>query len=230
MLTFATLIAGWLYISHRKLTADPPCYNNDITHHDSSVIADNKTKDLSRATNTPNDREDRAVTGIDSTNSLLNTKRIINYFLVGMLLAVILSLALFKQFEDINSPLTTLLDDPGTRLIILSAALLSPYFEELFFRGLLYRLFRDIFGGSHIGKWATFVVISLLFVLAHAPQHAGHFIPLIPIAVISMTCTWLRLKSGQLMPSIALHMGYNLMLVMPSVLLLLIPDVTSTIS
>jgi membrane protease YdiL (CAAX protease family) len=89
---------------------------------------------------------------------------------------------------------------------IISAVLLAPPIEELMFRGAL-------FGG--LGEtWslrAGATISAATFWLMHGPEF-GHWPAALAIGVMTILATRLRLQSGALGPSIALHFGYNLTL------------------
>jgi membrane protease YdiL (CAAX protease family) len=89
---------------------------------------------------------------------------------------------------------------------IISAVLLAPPIEELMFRGAL-------LGG--LGEtWslrAGAAISAATFWLMHGPEFV-HWPAALAIAVLTIVATRLRLQSGALGPSIALHFGYNLTL------------------
>jgi membrane protease YdiL (CAAX protease family) len=89
---------------------------------------------------------------------------------------------------------------------IVSAVVLAPPIEELMFRGAL-------FGG--LGEtWSLRAgagISAATFWLMHGPEFV-HWPAALAIGVLTILATRLRLQSGALGPSIALHFGYNLTL------------------
>lgn len=100
---------------------------------------------------------------------------------------------------------------PGTRLALASMAALSPWYEELFFRGYLFGALE-----RRQGAWIAGAISAGLFTLIHLPQHAGYLAPLIPIMLVAIATSALRASSGATTSSFALHLGYNALLVLPS--------------
>ena len=85
-------------------------------------------------------------------------------------------------------------------LVFLIIVLFLPVIEEWLFRGVLWRLASKVMTSGFV--WVT---ISLLFAIAHwEPLHVLGLIP------ISFFLGWLRLKTGELGPSILAHMTNNL--------------------
>ena len=74
-----------------------------------------------------------------------------------------------------------------------------PILEEWLFRGVLWRWVNKVMSPSY-----TWIVVSLVFAAAHwAPLHVLGLLPL------SLFLGWLRLKTGELGPSIIAHMTNN---------------------
>ena len=89
---------------------------------------------------------------------------------------------------------------PPQLLVFLIIVLFLPVIEEWLFRGVLWRLASKVMTSGFV--WVT---ISLLFAIAHwEPLHVLGLLPL------SFFLGWLRLKTGELGPSILAHMTNNL--------------------
>jgi membrane protease YdiL (CAAX protease family) len=85
-------------------------------------------------------------------------------------------------------------------LVFLIIVLFLPVIEEWLFRGVLWRLASKVMTSGFV--WVT---ISLLFAAAHwEPLHALGLLP------FSFFLGWLRMKTGELGPSIVAHMTNNL--------------------
>jgi membrane protease YdiL (CAAX protease family) len=84
----------------------------------------------------------------------------------------------------------------------------APPTEELLFRGVLYAGFARSWGAR-----AAAVVTTALFVALHAPEIRGYWPGWMVIASLGALALRARLRTGSLAPAIALHVGYNLALV-----------------
>jgi membrane protease YdiL (CAAX protease family) len=92
------------------------------------------------------------------------------------------------------------------RAWMLSAVLLAPPIEELMFRGVLL--------GGLAETWnlrAAAVISGATFWLMHGPEFV-HWPAAVAIAMLTVLVTWLRVRHRSLMPAIAAHFGYNLVL------------------
>ncbi len=92
----------------------------------------------------------------------------------------------------------------GTGMSLFSIAFIPAIFEELAFRGLLQGRTSALFGN----KMGVFIA-SITFGLAHGlslglPFHVG----------VGLYLGWLKLRSGSLYPSMALHFAYNATIVL----------------
>lgn len=132
-------------------------------------------------------------------------------FIGGLALALVASLLLANIMPETTSPMQWMTAVPGTMLATAAMACLSPWFEEVFFRGFLFGSIEGVAGRY----WAA-ILSAGLFVLAHVPQHMGFLLPLVPILTVTLVATLLRFWSGSTTPSFALHLGYNSLLIVPA--------------
>jgi membrane protease YdiL (CAAX protease family) len=88
---------------------------------------------------------------------------------------------------------------PGRVAIVFAIVVTAPLFEELVFRGYLWRLVCWIAPG-----WVALVVTTVLFAAFH--MDAVHSIALLPTALY---LGWLRLRSGSILPGIVAHFVNN---------------------
>jgi membrane protease YdiL (CAAX protease family) len=88
----------------------------------------------------------------------------------------------------------------GLVLVFVALVCLTPFTEELLFRGFLFNPFHRAFG-----FWGGAVTVSLLFAVAHGQANVG-----IDVFVLSMFLCYLREKTGSLWPSILMHALKNL--------------------
>jgi membrane protease YdiL (CAAX protease family) len=103
---------------------------------------------------------------------------------------------------------------PGLNMYcwIIIVLFISPFTEELLFRGVLFSSVCRVFGIHY-----SVVIISLLFILIHINWGLLNFIVLSSILVLSISSTMIRAYSRYLWPSIAIHFGYNLIIVFSTV-------------
>ncbi len=81
----------------------------------------------------------------------------------------------------------------------LVVAAVAPVVEELTYRGLGFAAVRDTFGNT-----AAVIVTALAFGLAH-----GLFVALPVLTVFGLILAWVRLTTGSIYPTIALHALFN---------------------
>ena len=84
-------------------------------------------------------------------------------------------------------------------LIIVAIVLIAPFFEEILFRGFLYRQLR-----AHLGVWSAILISAAVFSLVH--MALGRAIPLFALGVI---LALIKERSGGLMPCMLLHAFWN---------------------
>ena len=97
---------------------------------------------------------------------------------------------------------------PEFTLLLISAGVLAPFVEELFFRGFLFGLYR-----RRQPMWVAYGVPSLLFTLLHndpthmtVPQMAGLSVG---IFILAIMLTWLYQHTGSLYPGMLAHAVNN---------------------
>ncbi len=83
--------------------------------------------------------------------------------------------------------------------LLVSIGLLGPIIEELFYRGVLYRLLEEA-----RGKWIAWLTVTVCFVLAHANIRDWP-----SLLLVSAALTYARTASGSLWPSLAGHVMFN---------------------
>jgi len=83
----------------------------------------------------------------------------------------------------------------------------APLFEEIIFRGFLFKVLFDI-GGSGMAVSVT----AILFALLHLPQLWGSWGGVILIFIVGYVLSFVRLRSNSLIPSFIIHTSYNTML------------------
>lgn len=99
-------------------------------------------------------------------------------------------------------------DGPGGLFYgLLSACVLAPVAEEIFYRGVLFRGL-----ARHFGFWLSAGVSTLAFVLAHSYDIFGQA----TIAMVGLTLVVVYRTTGSLATAIGLHALYNFMITLPT--------------
>jgi len=84
------------------------------------------------------------------------------------------------------------------------AAASGPLVEELIYRGVLYSAFQRT-----IGMTGAVVVVSALFAGVHVLQYFNNLGVIAVITLLSVTLTWVRARTGSLLPSYVMHLVFN---------------------
>ncbi|MGC8475909.1 MAG: CPBP family intramembrane glutamic endopeptidase [Acetobacteraceae bacterium] len=99
---------------------------------------------------------------------------------------------------------------PALGLVVLAA----PLVEEFLFRGALIAAFAPRLGA----RWAA-VLSTVLFVAVHAPEKLQYPPGFLDVTVMAAGAAWLRLRYRSIRPAVALHVLYNLGVVLAAALL-----------
>ncbi|MBL8679730.1 MAG: CPBP family intramembrane metalloprotease [Myxococcales bacterium] len=117
---------------------------------------------------------------------------------------VVIAVAATKFIPDLSSsPMGKLLERSPARYAIAFGALIAPFSEELFFRGVMV----SAFGQKSLWRGAFWA--SVIFTLAHAAQLWGAWAGLIPICAVGVTNAVLRAKTKSLSYPWLVHTLYN---------------------
>ena len=139
----------------------------------------------------------------------LSTHNIGKYLLVGLILGLILpSLAIFTVYlrgEYIILSISSL-TDIFLRDFIISIAfgILTAIFEEVLFRGILFRLIE-----GKLGSYLALIICSVLFGLGHLMNGNSSFFIVFAISIISILLTAAYMYARNLWFPIAIHFAFN---------------------
>jgi membrane protease YdiL (CAAX protease family) len=153
------------------------------------------------------------------------------YFLSGCGLSIFVALAASRVKEADNAPIQEFLKSrTGAMLLMAMAVLVAPLVEETIFRGYLYPvLARTISGIAEFfgmefsiairtGVVASVLTTGFLFGLMHAPQ-LGRNWPLVGLLIfVGIIFTFARAWTGTVVASFFLHLGYNSMIAVASLI------------
>jgi len=134
---------------------------------------------------------------------------------IGVVLAIVANVILATLgTPQESSAMQEAIRVPGTMIVIAAMACLSPWHEELFFRGYLVSALEHA-----MGPWGAAAFSAFFFTLIHLPQHLGFLPPLWPILLVALVASVLRVTSRSTTVPFALHLGYNALLVLPVLLM-----------
>ncbi|MGH2914647.1 MAG: CPBP family glutamic-type intramembrane protease [Solirubrobacteraceae bacterium] len=87
---------------------------------------------------------------------------------------------------------------------------IAPICEELFFRGFLFGVLRELpvrVAGRHLGPWIAAVLVGILFGAAHLGSAPVQY--LVPLGLLGFILCLIRWRTGSLYPCMALHSANN---------------------
>lgn len=117
---------------------------------------------------------------------------------------VAIAVVVTKFIPDLSaSPMGRILERSPARYAIAYGALIAPFSEELFFRGVVVAAF------GRRKLWVGALVSAIVFVLVHAAQLSGAWAGLIPIFAVGATNAVLRVKTQGLAYPWLVHTLYN---------------------
>ncbi len=121
--------------------------------------------------------------------------------LPGALLAGWLTKLLGFSPQSVNPALKLVLDSQGWQVVAMGllVAVAGPCFEELLFRGTIYRAWR-----GPMGPRGAMLASALLFAVVHADPAV-----VLPLGTLGLIFAWLTERSGSLVPSMVAHSFWN---------------------
>lgn len=132
--------------------------------------------------------------------------KVLGYFVAGLVLAVAVQLAPVVFPDQSNFPLQELFTSPaGAYALGAFAVLLAPFMEELVFRGVLFAIFED-----QIGLRFAIITTAVLFTAMHIPEYLGAWNHIFLLLIVGLIFSFARGLTRSLVPSVLLHMAYNL--------------------
>jgi hypothetical protein len=134
--------------------------------------------------------------------------------LAGQFLVVLMYIPISQHVHDFNQRF----DAPSQRLtggshgadylvIAVCTVVGAPFFEELFFRGVLLRSLARLFGtlGGWVGPALAMIITGILFGLAHAES-----LQLLGLAVFGIILSFISYRTGRLGMNMVAHAAFNL--------------------
>jgi membrane protease YdiL (CAAX protease family)/DNA-directed RNA polymerase subunit RPC12/RpoP len=142
----------------------------------------------------------------------MNRQELKRYMLVGAVcVAIVLALSVVIAVTGLSKSIPKdmpILDEYRhgyARLALFTIfALLGPAFEEILFRGYIFQGLRNSWGVK-----AAAIVVTVAFVMMHAPQLGYSIIMLFVLSVAAIALIWVRIKTDSLTKCIVIHQIYN---------------------
>lgn len=89
-------------------------------------------------------------------------------------------------------------------IVAFVATFTAPFVEEVIYRGILYSAFQRAMGVP-----AAFMLVTFLFALVHVPQYLPSYSTIFLLTLLSLMLTFIRVRSGNLLPCIIMHTIFN---------------------
>lgn len=153
------------------------------------------------------------------------------YFISGSGLSLFVILASWRVKNAEHVPIQEMFKSrTGVMLLMSTAVLVAPLVEETIFRGYLYPVFArlasavaqffgmDLPSAVRTGVVASILTTGLLFGLMHAPQLGWTWGLVSLLTLVGVIFTFARAWTGTVFASFLLHLGYNSMLALLTIL------------
>lgn len=136
------------------------------------------------------------------------------YFLSGCGLAIFVAVAGYRFQPKEKLPIQELFKDrTGALLVMGMAVLVAPLVEETLFRGYLYPLFARKFGVP-----AGIAVTGALFGMLHGAQLGWTWSLVGLLTLVGVILTYARARTRTVVASYLLHLGYNSMIALATII------------
>ncbi len=153
------------------------------------------------------------------------------YFISGCGLAIFVAFASAGVKDADHTPIQEFFKNrTGAMLLMAMAVFVAPLVEETVFRGYLYPLFASKFSGIaekfgidplaaiRVGTAAGIFITGVLFGLMHAPQLGWTWGLVSLLILVGVIFTFARAHTGTVVASFLLHLGYNSMIAVTSII------------
>jgi len=153
------------------------------------------------------------------------------YFFSGCGLAIFVAIASSGVKDTDKLPIQELFNSrAGAMLLMAMAVLVAPLVEETVFRGYLYPLFAGKFSGLaenfgidplkaiRFGTVAGILLTGILFGLMHGAQLGWTWELVSLLTLVGIIFTFARARTGTVVASFLLHLGYNSMIAVSSII------------
>jgi len=136
------------------------------------------------------------------------------YFFSGCGLAIFVALASYNMKNTEHLPIQEIFKNrSGAMLLMAMAVLVAPLVEETVFRGYLYPLF-----AKSLGVLPGILITGVLFGLMHGSQLGWTWRLVLLLTLVGVIFTFARARTGTVLASFLLHLGYNSMIALTSII------------
>lgn len=136
------------------------------------------------------------------------------YFVAGCGLAIFVAAASYNMKNTEHLPIQEIFKNRRGALLLMSmAVLVAPLVEETVFRGYLYPLF-----AKSLGVFPGIVITGALFGLMHGSQLGWTWGLVLLLTFVGMIFTFARACTGTVVASFLMHLGYNSMIALSSII------------
>jgi len=136
------------------------------------------------------------------------------YFFSGCGLAILVAIASSRVKNADHVPIQELFKSrTGAMLLMAMAVFVAPLVEETVFRGYLYPLF-----AKSLGVLPGILITGALFGLMHGAQLGWTWGLVVLLSLVGVIFTFARARSGTVVASFLLHLGYNSMIAVTSMI------------
>jgi membrane protease YdiL (CAAX protease family) len=149
-----------------------------------------------------------------NANSASGTSSGWMYFFSGCGLAIFVALASYNMKNTDHLPIQEIFKNrSGAFLLMTMAVFVAPLVEETVFRGYLYPLF-----AKSLGVLPGILITGVLFGLMHGAQLGWTFRLVALLTLVGVIFTFARARTGTVLASFLLHLGYNSMIALTSII------------
>jgi membrane protease YdiL (CAAX protease family) len=136
------------------------------------------------------------------------------YFFSGCGLAIFVALASYNMKNTEHLPIQEIFKNrSGAMLLMAMAVFVAPLVEETVFRGYLYPLF-----AKSLGVLPGILITGALFGLMHGSQLGWTWRLVLLLTLVGVIFTFARARTGTVLASFLLHLGYNSMIALTSII------------
>jgi len=126
---------------------------------------------------------------------------------VGIAISLFVMAWLIAAFSGAKkTDLDQILDSSRAAALTLAfiAVATAPLIEEMIYRGLLYSALQRV-----IGRWFTVIVVASMFAGLHVYQYRQNIGAILSISLLSFVLTYIRARTGRLLPCFVIHLVFN---------------------
>ncbi len=139
--------------------------------------------------------------------------KIFFWTVIALIALIVVSIAVLVIMEKMgisfeNSKTETVQKDKSIYsfcIAVIGAAIISPIYEEILYRGVFYTFFRDRYG-----MWGGILISSIIFTVVHIPTYNT-----LPVNFLSgVVFAWLYEKTNSILSAMIVHALFNFIAVL----------------